>query len=317
MLGSRGNGSNDIRGQIRVLLSWVVLVILVVYTIHQHIAYSLIGGATPKSMRTKAIVISSLAIIAWYYLWQNMEGSIRRLKMKLDEQAQELMHMHEQRHDLLNELTLALMYLQSGQLEKGQQCLQYAASHVSNRVSEQGMPEDAWVQMINLKQKEAMNRGIDFHVHLTYAALENSGESHVLARLLGNLLDNALEAAAESQKPFVLIACRSCPGYRRIVIGNNGATIPVEFLEKVRQPGFSTKTGKRGYGLAISDRLARGLGGHLDINSDPHAEWTEVCIVIPSAEKVVSKVQDEVVQPTDAAIEGDTLESGLSMSGGR
>ncbi|NMA64534.1 MAG: GHKL domain-containing protein, partial [Syntrophomonadaceae bacterium] len=203
----------------------------------------------------------------------------------LDQQTKELVELHGQRHDLLNELTLALMYMQSGDMEKGEQCLRYAASHVSNTVSEQGLPEDAWMAMVNLKQKEAVARGITFHVHLSYATLEDPAESHLLARLLGNLLDNALEAAADSSKPFVAVACRHGEGYRKLVIGNNGATISPELIQQVRQPGFSTKGGNRGYGLAICQSLAYQMGGYLEIKSNPRTEWTEVSIVMPNPDK--------------------------------
>lgn len=266
-----------------------LLLFLVVFTIYQHILCFLLPGKVPKSTRIKAMITSYLTIAVLYCLWQQAEGNARHLRTKLDQQAKELMDMHGQRHDLLNELTLALMYLQSGDMEKGQQCLRYAASHVSNTVSEQGLPEDAWMAMINLKQKEAMARGITFHVHLTYATLENPRESHLLARLLGNLLDNALEAATESPKPFVLVAYRHGLGYRKLVIGNNGATIPPELIKQVRQPGFSTKGGNRGYGLAICERLAYQMGGYLEIKSDPSKEWTEVSIVMPTPDGAGSR----------------------------
>jgi sensor histidine kinase regulating citrate/malate metabolism len=317
MLDPKCNRLSNNREKHLATASWVILILLVAFTLRQHIVYVSPGGTVPRAVRLKGVIVSALAIAIWYYLWQKTEGSIRQLRIELDQKTEELMYMHEQRHDLLNELTLALMYLQSGHLEKGQQCLRYAASHVSNSISEHSLPDDAWAQMINLKQKEAMERGIDFHVHLTYAAMEDSGESHILARLLGNLLDNALEAATESQKPFVLIACRNSPGFRKLVIGNNGATIPLELVEKVRQPGFSTKDGMRGYGLAICERLAQEMGGHLDINSDPHAEWTEISIVIPIENKVASEPQEKPVAEAAVAINGNPVEPRLSLSGGR
>lgn len=267
---------------------WSLLLFLVVFTIYQHILCFLLPGEIPKSTRIKAMTTSYLAIAILYYLWQQAEGNARHLRTKVDQQTKELVELHGQRHDLLNELTLALMYMQSGDMEKGEQCLRYAASHVSNTVSEQGLPEDAWMAMINLKQKEAIARGITFHVHLSYATLEEPTESHLLARLLGNLLDNALEAAVDSSKPFVAVACRHGEGYRKLVIGNNGASIPPELIEEVKLPGFSTKDGKRGYGLAICERLAAEMGGYLDVRSEPHKEWTEVSIVMPMSETVSS-----------------------------
>jgi len=276
----------DKRSRVVVPLS---LLFLVVFTVYQHILCLLLPGEIPKSTRIKAMIASYLTIAVLYYLWQRAEADARHLRAELNQQTRELMDMHEHRHDLLNELTLALMYLQSGDMEKGQQCLRYAASHVSNGVSKHGLPEDAWMEMINLKQKQAIERGITFHLHLSYAALENPRQSHLLARLLGNLLDNALEAAAESSKPFVVVACRHGTGYRKLVVGNNGASIPPELIEQVKRPGFSTRDGKRGYGLAISERLAVEMGGYLDIKSEPHKEWTEVSIVMPTPNRAGSK----------------------------
>lgn len=313
----RRDKSADKRDNRLIAMGWLLPLLPVAFTFRQCIAYFRLRGTIPKNVYLEAIIVCGVAMVAWYYLWHEAVASTLGLRTELKTQKRELMQMQMQRHDLLNELTLALMYLQSGHLEKGQQCLRYAASHVSSRESEESLPEDAWVQMINLKQREAMERGIDFHVHLTYAALGNSVESHLLARLLGNLLDNALDAAVESQKPFVLMACKNTSEYRRLVIGNNGATIPTELMEEIRKPGFSTKGEGRGYGLAISQRLIQEIGGHLRINSDPQTEWTEVSIVIPTAEAAVSETQDETIQQASASLDDSIFAPGVPKGRGR
>ena len=57
--------------------------------------------------------------------------------------------------------------------------------------------------------------------------------------------------------------------YIRIAVADHGCGIPVENLEKVFDPFFTTRQKGNGMGLAVSFSIARQHGGHLSVESEP------------------------------------------------
>jgi two-component system sensor histidine kinase AgrC len=77
-----------------------------------------------------------------------------------------------------------------------------------------------------------------------------------LARVLGIFLDNAIEAALETEQPRIgLNIIRNEAGVSITITNgfrNNGVT-----LQSIRQKGFSTKTGHQGIGLSNARSILR------------------------------------------------------------
>ena len=75
-----------------------------------------------------------------------------------------------------------------------------------------------------------------------------------LARILGIFLDNAIEAALETEQPKIGL---------NIIQNNTGVSIIInncfqdngEALHKLKQKGFSTKTGHQGIGLSNAQKI--------------------------------------------------------------
>jgi CitB family two-component system sensor histidine kinase MalK len=87
--------------------------------------------------------------------------------------------------------------------------------------------------------------------------------AHDLVTIVGNLLENAVEAmgAAETRKIFVQL--RHDEGRLEIVIEDSGPGIAPELLGRIFDKGFSTKGERRGYGLWQAERAARSHHGTL------------------------------------------------------
>ena len=87
-----------------------------------------------------------------------------------------------------------------------------------------------------------------------------------LSTVVGNLLDNALDAAG--QGGHVSIALTQEQGRNiRIVVEDDGPGVPIERRGDVFRLGFSTKPGdrQRGYGLTIVARIVERRGGSIDL----------------------------------------------------
>jgi two-component system, NtrC family, nitrogen regulation sensor histidine kinase NtrY len=106
-------------------------------------------------------------------------------------------------------------------------------------------------------------------------AVEDDGGEHAarldrehFKRVLVNLLQNAIEAQDGPGRVTVRIRPQ---GERRVSVEvhDTGPGIPVENLERVTEPFFTTKRGGTGLGLAIAARIIERLGGKLAVTSAP------------------------------------------------
>lgn len=87
----------------------------------------------------------------------------------------------------------------------------------------------------------------------------------MLKQILLNLLRNAAEACAGCERPEVSLVVRA--GAKDVIfeVRDNGPGFSKEALQRAFEPFFTTRSSGTGLGLAISARLARLLGGTLEV----------------------------------------------------
>jgi two-component system CitB family sensor kinase len=90
--------------------------------------------------------------------------------------------------------------------------------------------------------------------------------------VLGNLLDNAADAAreGEARPPWVELGIESNQdGSLRIQVADSGPGVPVDLRERIFEPGYTTKPppaiGDRGVGLSLVRRMLERRGGSLRV----------------------------------------------------
>jgi sensor histidine kinase regulating citrate/malate metabolism len=132
--------------------------------------------------------------------------------------------------------------------------------------------------LLNSKKAAAEKKGIDVGIFL-HSELSNLDiPSRDVCSIVGNLVDNALEAAVEADKPRVEIEFRQDHDSYIIDVYNNGAAMPAGV--DVFQAGVSTKISEyRGYGLYIVQKLLKKHNGQIEINCDDN---THIRIRLPS-----------------------------------
>jgi two-component system CitB family sensor kinase len=104
-----------------------------------------------------------------------------------------------------------------------------------------------------------------------------------LLTIVGNLLDNAIDAAASSeQRPAgdaeVRLLVAEEPERVLVRVTDTGPGVPPEALERIFEDGWSTRpdrgTARRGLGLALVHRLVQRHGGTVEVSSGPGARFT-------------------------------------------
>ncbi len=117
----------------------------------------------------------------------------------------------------------------------------------------------------NHAQELRINFAIDPESQLTDVPAELSREK--LVTILGNLIDNAFDAALHGKnKPEVSLSMTDSGNDLVFEIGDSGAGIPHELAEKIFARGFTTKQQDRGHGLHLVMRALQDLGGEITLN---------------------------------------------------
>ncbi len=87
-----------------------------------------------------------------------------------------------------------------------------------------------------------------------------------LVTILGNLIDNAFDAALHGKnKPQVSLSMTDSGNDLVFEIGDSGLGIPTELAEKIFARGFTTKQEDRGHGLFLVMTALQGLGGEITL----------------------------------------------------
>lgn len=120
--------------------------------------------------------------------------------------------------------------------------------------------------LLNSKSNLAQSQGIQFSVSVDTDFAKLTIEPWDFCSILGNLLDNAIEAALlDQQQAKVKVEFKYESGNYVIYVRNNGASINADQIKQIFQAGYTTKNSVgRGYGLFISKTLAERYGGSIE-----------------------------------------------------
>ncbi|WP_370145974.1 ATP-binding protein [Streptacidiphilus sp. EB129] len=125
------------------------------------------------------------------------------------------------------------------------------------------------------KAAQAAERGVELTVtedSLIDDSLAGAVGARDLVTLLGNLIDNAMDAAIEGAAehpgpPEVTVTARNDGGELLLRVADTGRGIDPDAVRQVFRRGWSTKQPGRGLGLALVAQTARRNGGSVEVDS--------------------------------------------------
>lgn len=119
------------------------------------------------------------------------------------------------------------------------------------------------------KTSLAAERGIDLVIDPESSADDLGVRPGDLITVIGNLLDNAFDAVAETEQQQVRIRLVGDRTELTVTVEDSGPGVPTDLTDRVFERGWSTKRGDRwigrGLGLALVGQVARRYGGHVDV----------------------------------------------------
>nr|WP_239069766.1 sensor histidine kinase [Streptomyces sp. SID13666] len=123
------------------------------------------------------------------------------------------------------------------------------------------------------KAAEANERGVELTVtedsRIDDGVLPDGFAARDLVTILGNLVDNALDAAVEGAgRPKVAVTARTEGNELLLTVTDTGRGVDPQVLREVFQRGWTTKSEGRGLGLALVEQAARRGGGTVELGQD-------------------------------------------------
>ncbi|NLI90689.1 MAG: GHKL domain-containing protein [Peptococcaceae bacterium] len=215
------------------------------------------------------LVLNLIALVVVRYLYiSGLEAE--RLKLTSLKHA----HMVEQtriyrqhHHDLKNHLTVVMGLLKLGKYPELNDYLESYLDTVNDALLKIETGLDEIDVLLSSKIQLAKNK--DIRVELKNVASLRSSKKHVLdlVTILGNVLNNALEAVEDFDSPMrkVCISIQRDPLEYIFEISNPMLLSNISDADYFRE-GFSTKQEGRGQGLFIVKRLTERLDGNVSIN---------------------------------------------------
>ncbi|MDF7679267.1 aerobic respiration two-component sensor histidine kinase ArcB [Enterobacteriaceae bacterium ESL0689] len=129
-----------------------------------------------------------------------------------------------------------------------------------------------------------------------------------LRQILWNLIGNAVKFTPQGGKVTVSVSYDNQHGQLHFVIEDSGIGIPVDEQEKIFSMYYQVKDSEgrksatgTGIGLAVSRRLARNMGGDIDVSSQPgHGSTFILTVDAPAVVEEVETVPEDEVTPLPA-----------------
>lgn len=134
------------------------------------------------------------------------------------------------------------------------------------------------------KASQALERGIVWHTDIAPDAPRSVLEPIDAVALVGNLIDNALDAAGTGPEPrWVRVRMtRTDEAELELVVSDSGTGVPADLRARVFDRGFSTKPAGaegRGVGLALARAVVDSAGGSIVLDESPPTTFR---VVLPT-----------------------------------
>ncbi len=139
--------------------------------------------------------------------------------------------------------------------------------------------------MLLAKTTIASERGVELMLSEDSQLAADDQDTATLLTIAGNLIDNAVDAAAAGPTPpWVMVSLTGAGGTLTIQVQDSGEGVPAALRHRIFADGFTTKPdpGNRnhGLGLALVLRLVRRAGGTITVDSAPVTTFT---VMLPAA----------------------------------
>ena len=138
------------------------------------------------------------------------------------------------------------------------------------------------------KSATAAERGVELRIAAEGPFPEDLGDVRDLVTVIGNLVDNALDAVTSGpgEPGWIEVSIRAQGAGIIVAVHDSGAGIDPELMDEIFRDGFTTKVARgstrRGLGLALVSQTVRRRGGYVEVENVDGALFTAF-VPVPTA----------------------------------
>ena len=247
----------------------------------------------------RALVAVAAAVVIWGGVIDIRDAlDSRKLLQQLDDmdqtiEAQEDLNitLRAQRHDFLNHLQVVYSLIEMKEYKEANDYIERVYGSIASVGKVLRTANPAINGLLQVKLAVCEKAGIQVKLDIRSAWKDLSIPGWEMCKVLGNLLDNAIDALQEvSDRRLTLTLTEDLKAFR-FSVKNSGPMIPVKLQASIFQPGITTKAAGHGMGLFIVRRTVQEWGGDIRLISD--AKETEFSGFIPREVKPQDKTKKE------------------------
>lgn len=222
------------------------------------------------------LVVCAAAVVIWGAIVDIRDAFITRQidvqRQMLEEAYAQLESLNSelraQRHDFKNHLQVVYSLNEMQAYSEAMDYVKkvYADVHALGRYLRTAIP--AVNAILSAKAADCEERGVEFAPDIRSAWEEMPMPGWEMCRIIGNLIDNAIDALRQTPQPKISVSISEDINAWKLCVENNGPEIPEELRSKILLQGFSTKGENRGSGLSIVHSLLQKYAGTLRFSSD-------------------------------------------------
>ncbi|WP_202806543.1 sensor histidine kinase [Kribbella catacumbae] len=193
-----------------------------------------------------------------------------------------------QAHEFSNRMHIVSGLIELGEYDDVRRYIQRVAADQTELTAgiTARVADPAVAALLIAKSSQAAERGVSFVVdQATLLSRLDERLATDVSTVLGNLVDNALDAATGARDPYVAVEVLETAGAVRIEVRDSGPGVDSGMQHRVFTHGFSTKDGAedRGIGLALVRVICRKRGGDVTVHNENGAVFVATLPVLAQA----------------------------------
>lgn len=249
-------------------LQVIAVIALAVYIFHES------GGLT-------ALELTGLCVIAFVIIWGAAVDIREAFAAKRSAEEGDMLEealgrvedlnitLRKQRHDFMNHLQVVFGLIELDQRDEARAYVEriYGDIRRVGRSMKTALP--AVNALLAAKMADCEQKKVASKFDITSDWEGMPVPAWEMCRVLGNLIDNAIDAMEDTEKPCLTVKMSETMLSYTFSVEDNGSGMPENVLLNVFQAGFTTKKTGHGMGLAIVQDILGQYGGRIDVSSEP------------------------------------------------
>ncbi|MDY4517410.1 MAG: Spo0B domain-containing protein [Candidatus Spyradocola sp.] len=232
------------------------------------------------------LIIEGLTSVRDGFIWRKTNQQNEMMADAMDQLDDLNIQLRKQRHDFLNHLQVVYSLVD---MKENDEAVRYIETvYGQMRRLSAGMKTDkpAVNALLQAKLAQAEDKGVRLQLEVTSPLTDLPVNDWELCRVLGNLIDNGMDAMEGMVHPEMKVELYEDLKSYGLRVSNNGPEIPAANRQRIFNTGFTTKAAGHGLGLSIVKEILEDAGGGISLESD--AQRTAFTGWIPKVEQTGS-----------------------------